>query len=101
MNAYPITKIEPPHSLIRHKNGTKNVKEDIQYNPDPLSQAENFVNCADFRRKRNNYARCDFFSFSQFSPIEIIVFNKIFLYPIKDIDFMSSNKKDVVPIIFC
>ena len=31
------------------------------------------------------------FSFSQFSPIEIIVFNKIFLYPIEDINFLSSN----------
>ena len=33
-----------------------------------------------------------FFLFSQFSPIEIIVFNKIFLYPIEDIDFLSSNE---------
>ena len=33
------------------------------------------------------------FLFSHFSPIEIIVFDKIFLYPIKDLDFLSSNLK--------
>ena len=31
------------------------------------------------------------FLFSQFSPIEIIVFNKTFVYPIKDIDLLSSS----------
>ena len=32
------------------------------------------------------------FLFSQFSPTEIIVFDKKFLYPIEDIiDFLSSN----------
>ena len=31
--------------------------------------------------------------FSQFSPIEIIVFNENFLYPIEDIDSLSSNVK--------
>ena len=42
------------------------------------------------------------FLFSQFSPIEIIVFNKNFLYPIEDINFLSSNVKDILPpIIFC
>ena len=42
-----------------------------------------------------------FFLFSQFSSIEIIIFNKIFLYPIEDIDFLSSNVKDtLLPIIF-
>ena len=42
-----------------------------------------------------------FFLFSQFSQIEIIIFNKVFLYPIEDIDYLSSNKKDVSPpIIF-
>ena len=35
------------------------------------------------------------FLFSQFSPIKIIVFNKIFLYPIEDINFLSSNKKKI------
>ena len=34
-----------------------------------------------------------FFLFSQFSPIEIIVFSKKFLHPIEDIDFLSSNLK--------
>ena len=33
------------------------------------------------------------FLFSQFSLLEIIVFNKIALYPIEDIDFLSSNLK--------
>ena len=33
------------------------------------------------------------FLFSQFWPIEIIVFNKKFLYPIKDIDSLGSNIK--------
>ena len=41
------------------------------------------------------------FSFSQFSPIEIMIFNNFF-YPIDDIDFLSSNEKDILPpIIFC
>ena len=31
------------------------------------------------------------FFFSNFSPIEIIVFNKKFSYSIEDIDFLSSN----------
>ena len=31
--------------------------------------------------------------FSQFSPIEIIVFNSNFLYPIEVIDFLNSNSK--------
>ena len=34
-----------------------------------------------------------FFIQSIFSPIEIIVFNKSFLYPIEDIDFLSSHIK--------
>ena len=33
------------------------------------------------------------FLFSQFSSVEIIIFNKIFLYPIKDNDFPNSNEK--------
>ena len=33
------------------------------------------------------------FSFSQFSSIEIIVFDKCFLNPIEDIDFLCSNLK--------
>ena len=33
------------------------------------------------------------FLFCQFSPIEIIIFNKIFLYPIEDFDFLGSNVK--------
>ena len=33
------------------------------------------------------------FLFSQFSPIELLVFDKTFLYPIKNIDFLSSNLK--------
>ena len=33
------------------------------------------------------------FLFSQFLPIEIIVFDKVFLYPIEDFDFLSSNSK--------
>ena len=33
------------------------------------------------------------FLFSQFSPMEIIVFDKTFLYPIEDIDFLSSSLK--------
>ena len=36
------------------------------------------------------------FLFSQFSPIEIIVFDKKFLYPIGGIDFPSSNKKKLM-----
>ena len=36
--------------------------------------------------------------FSQFSPTEMIVFDKIFLYSIKDIDFLSSN--DVKKIFY-
>ena len=36
-----------------------------------------------------------FFLFSQFSSIVIIVFNKNFLYPIEDIDFLSSNLKKI------
>ena len=62
--------------------------------------ARNFS--ADFRRKRNIYARCGFL-FSQFSPIEIIVFDKVFLYPIiEDTDFLSSDVKDILPAnIFC
>ena len=34
-----------------------------------------------------------FLLFSQFSPIEIKVFDKNILYPIEDIDFLSSNLK--------
>ena len=34
-----------------------------------------------------------FFSFSQFSPVKIIILNKKFLYLIEDIDFLSSNVK--------
>ena len=75
-----------------------------------------YIFCSNFQRKWNIYARCRFFVpifkengifmlgflFSQFSPIEIIVFNKIFLYPIEDINFLSSNVKDILPpIIFC
>ena len=33
------------------------------------------------------------FLFGQFSPIETIVFNKQFLYPIEDNEFLSSNSK--------
>ena len=37
------------------------------------------------------------FLFSQFSPIEIIVFYKNF-FPIEDIDYLSSNvKKNILP----
>ena len=32
------------------------------------------------------------FLFSQFSPIEIIIFNKKSLYPIEDIDFLSLKR---------
>ena len=57
--------------------------------------------CSDFRGKRNIYARCDFFSFSQFSPIKIIILNKNFMYPIEDIDFFCSNvRKDISLRIF-
>ena len=34
-----------------------------------------------------------FFFFSHFSPIEIIGLNENILYPIEDIDFLSSNLK--------
>ena len=33
------------------------------------------------------------FLFSEFSPIEIIIFNRTFLYPIEDIAVVSSNLK--------
>ena len=33
------------------------------------------------------------FLFSQFLPVEITVFSKNFLYPIEDIDLLSSNLK--------
>ena len=42
------------------------------------------------------------FLLSQFSPIEIKVFNKNFLYPIEDIDFLSSIFKSyVTSTYFC
>ena len=42
------------------------------------------------------------FLFSQFSAIEITIFNKNFLYAIEEIDFLSSNVKIFPPpIIFC
>ena len=43
-----------------------------------------------------------FFLFSQFSPIEKIVYDKNIIYPIEDIDFLSSNEKKYIlpPIIF-
>ena len=40
------------------------------------------------------------FLFSQFSPIETTIFDKIFLYPIDDINFLSSDEKSSPPIIF-
>ena len=42
------------------------------------------------------------FLFCQFSPIEKIVFDKTFLYPIEGIDFLSSNVKKIFypPIFF-
>ena len=42
------------------------------------------------------------FLFSQFSPIETIIFNRNFLYPLEHIDFLTSNIKDILPSIsFC
>ena len=40
------------------------------------------------------------FLFSQFSPIKTTIFDKIFLYPIDDINFLSSDEKSSPPIIF-
>ena len=40
------------------------------------------------------------FLFSQFSPIEIIVNDKIFLYPIEDIDYLSSILKTIFYLRF-
>ena len=55
--------------------------------------------CSDFRKKTEYLCSVWFFLFGQFWPIEIIVFNKIFLYPIEDIDFLSSNAKRYIPLI--
>ena len=41
--------------------------------------------------EENRISMLGFFLISQFSPIEIIVFNKSFLYPVECIDFLSSN----------
>ena len=44
--------------------------------------------------EENGYLRSvRFFLFSQISPIEIIIFNKLFLYTIEKIDFLSSTVK--------
>ena len=40
------------------------------------------------------------FLFSQFSPIEILFFKKNFLYPIIDIDCLSSNVKKIFYLQF-
>ena len=41
------------------------------------------------------------FLFSQFSAIDVIVFNKKFLYSNENIDFLNQNvKKNILPLIF-
>ena len=47
-------------------------------------------NCSDFRKKNGIFMLGAVFLFSQFSPIEIIVFEKK-LYRIEGIDFRNSN----------
>ena len=46
--------------------------------------------CSDFRRKRNIYARCGFFSSVNFRDRNNS-FQQTFLHPIEDVDFLSSN----------
>ena len=48
--------------------------------------------CSDFRTKRNIHARCGFFIQSVFT-VRNTKFQQNFLYPIEDIEFLSSNVK--------
>ena len=49
--------------------------------------------CSDFRRKWNNYARCGFLIQSIFTDRNNKFQQFFFLYPIENINFLSSNVK--------